>query len=219
MGDSGVVALDDPIEPGRRLSSEERRRQILVAALAVFGARGYEGATTDEVARAAGVSQPYVVRLFGSKENLFLAAIEAALARMLASFRGALADEAPHDPDITSEKAAAKRIGQAYVDLIEVRGLHQTLAHAYLLGSHPAIGAAARKGFATVWRFFRDEMGLDADEARAFMAEGMLISTMIGLRIVDDYGSDPQITELFRSCFPSELPHVLEVLPRGDERW
>src|SRR6478736_4486635 len=100
MGDSGVVALDDPIEPGKRLSSEERRRQILVAALAVFGARGYEGATTDEVARAAGVSQPYVVRLFGSKENLFLAAIEDALARMLAGFRAALADDSPQDPDI-----------------------------------------------------------------------------------------------------------------------
>ena len=38
-------------------------------------------------------------------------------------------------------------------------------------------GAAARRGFAEVWRFFRDEMGLDVDEARAFMAEGMLIST------------------------------------------
>ncbi|MGN8551561.1 UNVERIFIED_CONTAM: TetR/AcrR family transcriptional regulator [Microbacterium sp. SLM126] len=207
-------------EAGKRLSSVERRRQILVAALAVFGARGYEGATTDEVARAAGVSQPYVVRLFGSKENLFLAAIEDALARMLAGFRAALADTgAAREPGITEEKAAAQRIGQAYVDLLAVRGLHQTLAHAYLLGSHPVIGAAARKGFANVWRFFRDEMGLDADEARAFMAEGMLISTMIGLRIVDDYGSDPQITELFRSCFPTELPHILEVLPRGADRW
>jgi AcrR family transcriptional regulator len=210
---SGATALDEPAETGKRLSSDERRRQILVAALAVFGTRGYEGATTDEVARAAGVSQPYVVRLFGSKENLFLATIEDALTRLLAAFRAALA------ADDGDDLPAAKRIGQAYVDLIEVRGLHQTLAHAYLLGSNPVIGAAARRGFAAVWRFFREEMGLDADEARAFMAEGMLISTMIGLRIVDDYGSDPQITELFRSCFPSELPHVLDVLPRGDERW
>lgn len=210
---SGATALDEPAETGKRLSSDERRRQILVAALAVFGTRGYEGATTDEVARAAGVSQPYVVRLFGSKENLFLATIEDALTRLLAAFRAALA------ADEGDDLPAAKRIGQAYVDLIEVRGLHQTLAHAYLLGSNPVIGAAARRGFAAVWRFFREEMGLDADEARAFMAEGMLISTMIGLRIVDDYGSDPQITELFRSCFPSELPHVLDVLPRGDERW
>lgn len=210
---SGATAVDEPAETVRRLSSDERRRQILVAAMAVFGTRGYEGATTDEVARAAGVSQPYVVRLFGSKENLFLATIEDALARLLVAFRAALAADQPDGP------TGAKRIGQAYVDLIEVRGLHQTLAHAYLLGSNPVIGAAARRGFASVWRFFRDEMGLSPDEARAFMAEGMLISTMIGLRIVDDYGSDPQITELFRSCFPTELPHVLEVLPRGTEGW
>ena len=219
---NAAATLADAVDTGRRLSSDERRRQILQAAIAVFGARGYEGATTDEVARAAGVSQPYVVRLFGSKENLFLAAIEDALGRMLVAFRAALAahqaDE-ERDSGITAEKAAARRIGQAYVDLLAVRGLHQTLAHAYLLGSHPVIGAAARRGFAEVWRFFRDEMGLDADEARAFMAEGMLISTMIGLRIVDDYGSDPQITELFRSCFPTELPHVLDALPRGTDRW
>ena len=207
-------------DTGKRLSSEERRRQILVAALAVFGARGYDGATTDEVARAAGVSQPYVVRLFGSKENLFLATIEEALARMLAGFRAALADtDAEREPGVSEEKAAGKRIGQAYVDLLEVRGLHQTLANAYLMGSHPVIGPAARRGFAAVWRFFRDELGLDPDEARAFMAEGMLISTMIGLRLVDDYGSDPQITELFRSCFPTELPHILDLAPRGTERW
>ncbi|MFE7843937.1 TetR/AcrR family transcriptional regulator [Microbacterium sp. NPDC057407] len=210
----------DEAEAGKRLSSDERRRQILVAAVAVFGARGYEGATTDEVARAAGVSQPYVVRLFGSKENLFLATIDDALTRLLAAFRAALPDDgAEREPGVTEEKARAKRIGQAYVDLLTVRGLHQTLAHAYLLGSHPVIGPAARKGFASVWRFFRDEMGLDADGARAFMAEGMLISTMIGLRLVDDYGSDPQITELFRSCFPTELPHVLDVVPRGTEPW
>lgn len=198
-------------DPVKRLSSDERRRQILSAALAVFGARGYEGATTDDVARAAGVSQPYVVRLFGSKENLFLAAIEDALASMLRAFRAALADD--------DGTPAGKRIGQAYVDLLEIRGLHQTLAYAYLMGSHPAIGPAARRGFAGVWRFFRDELGLDADEARSFMAEGMLISTMIGLRLVDDYGSDPQITELFRSCFPTTLPHILDLVPRGTERW
>ncbi|WP_461471229.1 TetR/AcrR family transcriptional regulator [Microbacterium sp. HJ5] len=216
MSTPQAVAADPAAsDPAKRLSSDERRRQILVAALAVFGARGYDGATTDEVARAAGVSQPYVVRLFGSKENLFLAALEDALARMLSAFRAALADADPADP----EHAAGKRIGQAYVDLLEVRGLHQTLANAYLMGSHPVIGPAARRGFAAVWRFFRDELGLDADDARAFMAEGMLISTMIGLRLVDDYGSDPQITELFRSCFPTELPHILDLVPRGSEPW
>ena len=77
------------------------------------------------------------------------------------------------------------------------------------------IGPAARKGFAQVWQFFRDEAGFEADEARMFLAEGMLINVMIGMRLVDDYGSDPRITELFRTCFPTELPHILDIAPAG----
>ncbi|WP_188434569.1 TetR/AcrR family transcriptional regulator [Microbacterium murale] len=195
-----------------RLSSDERREQIVLAAIAVFGARGYVGTTTDEVAKAAGVSQPYVVRLFGSKENLFLAAMDESLEQMMSSFRAALvADD--------SELSTEKRIGQAYVELLNVRGLHQMLAHSYLLGSHPVIGPAARRGFTTVWRFFREDAGFDAESARNFLAEGMLISTMIGLRIVDDYGTDPEIDELFVACFPTELSSVLDLVPRGDEPW
>ena len=91
------------------LSSDERREQILVAAIAVFGARGYEGTTTDEVARTAGVSQPYVVRLFGSKENLFLAAIdESSLDELMRAFRAALAED---DGEATDTSRCAKRIG------------------------------------------------------------------------------------------------------------
>lgn len=194
------------------MSSEERREQIIAAAIAVFGARGYEGTTTDDVARTAGVSQPYVVRLFGSKESLFLAATKSSLDELMRVFRAALDEEA-------SDRPVAKRIGEAYVALLSVRGLHQTLSHAWLLGGHPVIGPAARRGFAEVWRFFRDEAGLDADEARMFLAEGMLINVMIGMRLVDDYGSDPSITELFRTCFPTELPHILDIAPRGDEPW
>ncbi|TDN87485.1 TetR/AcrR family transcriptional regulator [Microbacterium sp. BK668] len=194
------------------MSSEERREQIIQAAIAVFGARGYEGTTTDDVARTAGVSQPYVVRLFGSKESLFLAAMQESLDELMRVFREALEEEG-------SDRPVSKRIGQAYVDLLTVRGLHQTLSHAWLLGGHPVIGPAARRGFAAVWRFFREEAGLDAEEARMFLAEGMLINVMIGMRLVDDYGSDPSITELFRTCFPTELPHILDVAPRGDEPW
>ncbi|WP_344060232.1 TetR/AcrR family transcriptional regulator [Microbacterium pumilum] len=199
-------------DSSRRMSSEERRDQIVAAAIAVFGARGYEGTTTDDVARTAGVSQPYVVRLFRSKENLFLAAMQSSLDQLMQVFRVALADAA-------SDLPVSKRIGEAYVDLLSTRGLHQTLSHAWLLGGHPVIGPAARKGFAQVWRFFRDEAGLDADQARMFLAEGMLINVMIGMRLVDDYGSDPSITELFRACFPTELPHILDIAPRGDEPW
>ena len=210
--DDGTTTTSKPDTAGRRMSSEERREQIIRATIAVFGARGYEGTTTDDVARTAGISQPYVVRLFGSKENLFLAAMQYSLDELIRVFRLALADEA-------SDVPVPRRIGEAYVELLNIRGLHQTLSHAWLLGGHPVIGPASRKGFALVWQFFREEAGLDADEARMFLAEGMLINVMIGMRLVDDYGSDPRITELFRACFPTELPHILDVAPRGNEPW
>lgn len=199
------------VETTRRLSSEERREQIVLAALAVFGARGYVGTTTDEIAKAAGVSQPYVVRLFGTKESLFLATLDEALDRLLGAFGDAL-------PDDGSGKPAALRIGNAYIRLLEVRGLHQTLSHAFLLGAHPVIGPRARDGFARVWAFLR-EMGFDADGAQHFLAKGMLINTMIGLRLVDGYEDDARITELFDTCFPNELAQVLAVSPRVDEPW
>ena len=204
--------MESAPETNRRMSSEERREQIIEAAMAVFGAKGYEGTTTDDVARTAGISQPYVVRLFRSKENLFLAAMQAALDELMRIFRAELADE-------TADRPVQKRIGDAYVDLLSTRGLHQTLSHAWLLGGHPVIGPAARRGFAQVWAFFRDEAGFDAEQARAFLAEGMLINVMIGMRLVDDYGSDPRITEMFRACFPTELPRILDIAPRGDEPW
>src|SRR6476659_8611473 len=119
----GPTTTSKPV-PAARMSSEDRREQIIAAALAVFGARGYEGTTTDDVARTAWISQPYVVRLFGSKENLFLAGMKYSLDELIRVFRLALAE------DETSDRPVSKRIGEAYVELLNIRGLHQTLSHA-----------------------------------------------------------------------------------------
>lgn len=192
------------------MSSDERREQILAAALSVFGAKGYVGTTTDDVARAAGISQPYVVRLFGTKENLFVAALDDALEKLLGAFAAAV-DGAPADE-------RASRVGHAYIDLLQVRGLHQTLSHAFLLGAHPVIGPRARDGFARVWEFLRDA-GFDVAEAQAFLAQGMMINSMIGLRLADDYDTDPRVHELFDACFPTDKVRVLAMAPRADEPW
>ncbi len=192
------------------MSSEERREQILAAALAVFGAKGYVGTTTDDVARAAGVSQPYVVRLFGTKENLFVAALDDALGRLLQAFGEAAVGAAPDD--------LAERVGHAYIELLQVRGLHQTLSHAFLLGAHPVIGPRARDGFARVWEFLR-EAGFDVATAQAFLAQGMMINSLFGLRLADDYDTDPRVHELFDACFPTDKVRVLSMAPRADEPW
>lgn len=210
MSPTSSISPEPQTESGKRMSSEERREQIIEAAIAVFGAKGYVGTTTDDVARAASVSQPYVVRLFGTKENLFLAALGDALERLLAAFATV--------PPAADLHERGEFMGQAYLRLLEVRGLHQILSHAFLLGAHPVIGPAARDGFAAVWRYLRDA-GFTAEEAQKFLAMGMLINTMLGLRLTEEYGRDAGMTELFDECFPVSVDYVLDGAPRLDEPW
>lgn len=195
-----------------RLSAEERREQILLAAMGAFGARGYAGTTTDDIARAAGVSQPYVVRLFGSKERLFLDALRDAIAQLSSTFREAIATTEPGPPRLEA-------MGSAYVELLRRRGLHQILSQAFLLGAHPVIGPAARDGFAGIWKMLREEAGLDVDDADAFLAQGMLINTMLGLRITESYGKDVGMTEVLDRCFSGSIDAVLAQAPGVDEAW
>jgi len=189
------------------MKSEDRRELILTAATEVFGEFGYVGTTTERVAQAADVSQPYVVRMFGTKEKLFLEVIHRALERLLEAFRAALADE--------SELTRAHRIGLAYVNLMSDRGLLLVLMHAFVLGSDPVIGEAARCGFLEVYEFLRTEAGFDAAESQQFLANGMLVNTMIGIRMSDEYSSNPLATELLDEAFPQKLDLLLEI---GDSR-
>jgi AcrR family transcriptional regulator len=62
----------------RRLPAQERRQAIVEAALGVFSSGSYAGATTAEIAREAGVSEPVLYRHFASKRDLWLSCLEAA---------------------------------------------------------------------------------------------------------------------------------------------
>src|SRR6185295_14367587 len=59
-----------------RLPAAERRALIETAAGRLFGERGYEATTLDEIAAAAGVTKPILYRHFGSKAALYLALLE-----------------------------------------------------------------------------------------------------------------------------------------------
>lgn len=192
------------------MKAEERRELVLRAATAVFGERGYVGATTAEVAKAAGVSQPYVVRIFGTKEALFLAVLRRALDRLLGAFRSALAGEGPAHP---SGDAAGVHgsLGAAYTELLADRGLLLSLMHAFILGSDPAVGACARDGFLEVYRLLRDEAGMTAEEVHSFLAEGMLLNTLVGIRMALDYDADGAARELLDTALPTKLDFLLRL--------
>jgi TetR/AcrR family transcriptional regulator len=186
-----------------RMRSADRRELILEAATAVFGELGYGGATTDRVAKAAGVSQPYVVRMFGTKEQLFLDVLRRALDRLLTAFRAELA-KGP----ATAEEPLGHRLGQAYVELLRDRGILLSLMQAFVMGSDPVIGKAARAGWLEVYAFLRREAGFGPEEVHEFLANGMLLNTLVGLRMSDDYETSADAAE----CMTTALPQKLEVL-------
>lgn len=63
----------------KRSSAEARRAAVLAAARSEFAAKGLHGASTEDIARSAGISQPYLFRLFGTKKALYLATAQAAI--------------------------------------------------------------------------------------------------------------------------------------------
>ena len=194
-----------------RISATERREQILDAATRVFGEQGYYGATTDRIAREAGISQPYVLRLFGSKEQLFIDVLEGVCSRILESFDDAIA-EAPEGTD-----DIRPFIGDAYVSLVKTeRGILLSLMQGFILGHDPAIGPVARAGFMRIYDRLRAVM--PADDAMRFMAQGMLINTLIASGLPLELKHGRNVEELLECAFGDELGLVLEELNAGSRR-
>lgn len=156
-----------------RLTAEERSEQLIAAAVTAFSTGGYAGTTTDQVARLAGVSQPYVIRLFGTKQALFIATVEHASARIEQEFRAAAAVR----PDLES-------LGQAYDEILAQRELVTVLLHGFTAGSDPVIGPVVRGCFGRIYTTVREITGVSTDEAREFMAMGMLLSVLDALQVI-----------------------------------
>jgi AcrR family transcriptional regulator len=170
-----------------RLTAAERHEQLVTAAVTAFAQGGYAGTTTDQVARLAGVSQPYVIRLFGTKQQLFLAATKRATDRVEQRFR----DAAAAQPDLHS-------LGAAYDDLLAERQLITVLLHGFAAGADPAIGPTVRECFGRIYRTVRELTGASAEEARGFLATGMLLTALGAMQVIgpDAVPREPWMTDL-----------------------
>jgi TetR/AcrR family transcriptional regulator len=196
-------------EATTRMPAAQRRALIVDAARELFGRNGYNGTTTDQIATAAGISQPYVVRMFGTKEALFIEALGGALDELMAAWRDALraAGDDPHD--------RARLIGERFIDLAASRGLHTMLLQGFVSGAEPAIGAAARQGFLAIYRFLRDEAGVPDEQVQGFLGSGMLFSVMLAIEMPSLFGTDDDADGLLRAAFGEKCLQVVELARRA----
>jgi len=159
-----------------RLTADERREQVVEAALDEFAEAGLAGASTEAIARRAGISHAYLFRLYRTKRELFLAAVDRSYDHLLGTFRAA-ADG--HD----DEAEAFKAMGHSYLGLIEDPKRLLFQFHAYAAsGGDPDIRSRVRARYLELFRFVRSATGASEDEVRVFMSAGLLISvsTAIG---------------------------------------
>ena len=160
-----------------RKSAEERREQILEAALAEFAAHGLEGGSTEAIAKAVGISQPYVFRLFHTKKELFMATIERCMRGTLEMFRTATAG--------LKGEEALHAIGEAYVERLttDPTYLHAQM-QAYAASHDPEIGAVVRAGYGELVEFVERVSGLPPDRVSHFFAKGMLLNVVASMDLL-----------------------------------
>src|SRR5438552_4815900 len=96
----------------RRMRGPGRREQLLSVARRVFGKAGFHGVSMDEVAKEAGVTKPILYDHFNSKEELYVALLDADAATLEEQVRRALA--AP-----TGNRERIKRSFKVYFDFVD----------------------------------------------------------------------------------------------------
>jgi AcrR family transcriptional regulator len=160
--------------PTRR-SAEERRRELVEIAIRHFAQNGYNGTSTDQVAREAGISQPYLFRLFGTKRELFLACNAAMHDRIAATF----AEAARGLP----EEDRMKAMGDSYNALLADRDALLFQMQSYAACADPEIQEHVREGFATLVRQVQDATGASPADLWSFFSHGMLLNVIAALQL------------------------------------
>jgi AcrR family transcriptional regulator len=165
-----------------RKSKDERREDILDAAVAVFAERGLHGGSTEDIARLAGISQPYIFRLFGTKKELYVAVIARCFRQTLEIFQRVAEGKRGEE--------ALQAIGEAYGQLLESDRIYlQSQMQAYAACSDPDICAVVRNGYGDLVSYVERVSGVSQKELAEFFSHGMLMNTLASMGApAEDWG-------------------------------
>src|SRR5438067_11462644 len=162
-----------------RLSAAERKDDLLVAAMIEFAERGLEGTSTEDIARRAGISQPYLFRLFGTKKELFIATVTRCFRETLELFQRAAEGKRGQE--------AMDAIGHAYMGQLETnRTWLRAQMQAYAASDDPEIRAVVRAGYGDLIAYVRRVSDADWPTVWQFFASGMLMNVLASMQVTDN---------------------------------
>lgn len=151
-----------------RMQAAERRRVVLDAALVEFARGGYDSTTVTSIADRAGVSQPYLFKLFATKRALFLAAAEHCFTRWGQLLSAAAAGLAG--------RSAIDAMTGVCVEVMEGDLLAFPLK-LYAAGHDACIAEAARRHVAALHRAIVRAAGVDDARTNHLLATILLLQT------------------------------------------
>lgn len=179
-----------------RMSAEERREQVLREAIPVFARYGFEGATTAEIAKRAGVAQPYVIKLFETKKALFIAACELNMRTTLVQMRDSAGGKTGHD--------AMEAMGHAYVERMETdRDSLLLQMQQYAACWDEDIQRTVRHCMQDIWNMVVEISGEPLEEIAVFFAKGMMCNVIAAAGRSD--GRDPQWLPILLALWPDKF--------------
>jgi AcrR family transcriptional regulator len=159
----------------QRLSADERRDQVLDAAVAEFGERGYHAASTASIAKRAGISQPYIYALFSDKQELLRAVHDRVVGEIRSAFVQAAAGASGPDE-------ALEAMGHAYKPLMSDGRLLSAQLQCIAAASGDAeLRAYVGAGFRALVDDVARLSGADPVAVASFIACGMYINVALAV--------------------------------------
>jgi AcrR family transcriptional regulator len=173
-----------------RQTADERRETVLAAATREFALKGFYGTSTEDIARAAGISQPYLFRLFGSKKELYLAAYQRCADDLYAVFTEAAQGKSGED--------ALHAMGRAFTELMQDRDRLMFLLKSWSSSDDPDIRRVGRSAWRNLVDLAEQSSREPAEVVARFFANGMLITILMALGMLED--PEPWSDRLLEAC-------------------
>jgi len=158
-----------------RHTAGERRTAVLAAAIHEFAEKGLHGSSTDQIARAAGISQPYLFRLFRTKKELYLATARETTESLYAVFERASRGK-------TGPEAAAA-MGDAYNEILSDRARLQLQLKCWASCDDPEVCALVRATWRDLVDLVEQRTGGTREEVASFFAKGVLLTILQGMDV------------------------------------
>ena len=170
--------------PTTRSTAGVRRDEILRVATHEFAHTGLHGTSTEAIARAAGVSQPYVFRLFGTKKALFIATVERGFAIVRDLFLEAAAAA------LAAGRHPLEDMGMRYVELLADRDQILLQMQAYVACDDAEVRATVQRHYGELYTWLEQLPDTDHERVHAFLSTGMLLNVAAAMDLPGIAGTE-----------------------------